>query len=62
MYPRETKLKLVSSASEQNVYFTYVCTVNSIKPSAFERGQNQSSFSDLRSEEEVKISVYIFES
>lgn len=26
-------MKLTSSASEQNVYFTYVCLVNDIKPS-----------------------------
>lgn len=25
-------MKLASSASEQNVYFTYVCLVNDIKP------------------------------
>ncbi|KAM3962002.1 uncharacterized protein ACR2FA_003894 [Aphomia sociella] len=28
----ETKLKLVSSASDQNVYFTYVCMLNDLKP------------------------------
>ena len=25
-------MKLASSASEQNIYFTYVCLVNNVKP------------------------------
>ncbi|XP_013196694.1 uncharacterized protein LOC106139745 [Amyelois transitella] len=51
MYPPEATVKLVKSVSDQNVFLTYVCTVNNIKPENFNAGHNKSNYFDGEMEE-----------
>ncbi|XP_059062057.1 uncharacterized protein LOC131854890 [Achroia grisella] len=53
----ESKLKLVSSASDQNVFFTYVCMVNDLKPTdevIHNKEQNKISFNYINGESEER--------
>lgn len=54
------KMKLTSSASEQNVFFTYVCLVDDLRPTeALSRDSQQYTLSNKQSNEVFGIYCFL---
>lgn len=60
---RISDMKLMSSASDQNVFFTYICLINEVKPSladtnSVDRGLLRTSFHIIHDNDEVSNGNY----